>query len=73
MQTLAQVKLKTHFAHIAQNQDTGKIIVFKYTANRCDLDTFDCGEQAGEYILEPFPESYYAVELSESNDSNNCE
>jgi len=69
MHTIARVRFKTHLANIAQNRSTGAIVVFKFTNTRCDFDVFDNGEAAGEYILAPFPDHYYAVKLDDEDQS----
>lgn len=67
MHTIARVRFKTHLANIAQNSSTGSIVVFKFTNNRCDFEVFDNGDAAGEYILAPFPDHYYAVQWDDDN------
>jgi hypothetical protein len=65
MHTLARVNFRTHLANIAQNHSTGSIVVFKSTKHRCDFEVFDCSEAASEYVLTPFPDHYYAVQLDD--------
>jgi hypothetical protein len=65
MHTIARLRFPTHLANVAQNSRTGTIIVFKSTNTRCDFDVFDNGDAAGEYLLAPFPDHYYAVELDD--------
>jgi len=65
MHTIARLRFPTHLANVAQNRRTGTIIVFKSTNTRCDFDVFDNGDAAGEYLLAPFPDHYYAVELDD--------
>jgi len=68
MKTLATLKFRSHHAYVSQDLDSGRILVFKYTANRCDLEVFDTGESAGEYLLEPFPEYRYVIDFSQDSD-----
>ena len=68
MTTLAHMNFGTHRVHIAQNSDTGRFIVFKYTESRFDFDVFDEADPAADYTVTPFSMDQYVVDLSTDSD-----
>ena len=60
---LGQIRFQTHAVDIKQDQDTGRIYCFKFTPTRCDFDSFDSGEAAGDYILELFHTIRYYINV----------
>ena len=64
MSHLGVIRFTTHAVHVSQNEE-GRIRCFKYNRNRCDYETFDNSELASEYIIEPLPEYYCEVVVSD--------
>ena len=60
---LAQVNMSTHQSYITRSSD--HIHVFKQAEYGCAYHVFNSDEsiQAGDYILEPVPETQYRVSI----------
>lgn len=63
LNSLGQITFRTHAVQIKQDKETGRIYCFKYTPTRCEFDSFETGEAAGDYILEPFPTMRYYISI----------
>lgn len=62
---VAIIRFPSHSVQVSMDHDIGKIYCFKYTDQRCDIQSFLDQEAAGDYILEPFPEMVYKVSLED--------
>ena len=65
---LAILRFPSHSVQISMDDDLGVIYCFKYTDDRCDLQSFTDQEAAGDWILEPFPSMTYRINLPEEQD-----
>jgi len=65
---IAHMQFRTHAVHIRQDPESGRIYCFKYTPSRCDLASFESGDQAADYILEPFTSLVWYVSVVEDTD-----
>ena len=68
--TLGYMQFKTHRVHISKDHDTSVIYCFKATRNRCDLQTFVTVDAACDYILEPFDDIVYYVDIEGEDDQS---
>lgn len=62
---VALIRFPSHHVQVSMDQELGTIYCFKYTDDRCDLQSFTDQEAAGDYILEPMPDRVYRVCLED--------
>ena len=60
---IADIKLLTHAVQVSRDTVTDRIYLFKHTDRVCDYAQFDTEAEAAEYIITPFPNISYRVEV----------
>lgn len=67
MTILGTIQFNTHTASVNFDDD-GIYHVFKYTTDRCELESFENREDAEEYILYPLPSINYSLIIHEDDE-----
>jgi len=60
---IAEINFVTHSVLVSQDTFTQRIYLFKHTDRLCDYASFETTEAATDYILEPFPNIQYTVNV----------
>lgn len=64
MTSVGTIQFNTHTVSVNFDDD-GIYHVFKYSNDRCELESFDNREDAEEYILYPMPSIQYSLIINE--------
>jgi hypothetical protein len=64
MSSVCTIQFNTHTVSVNLDDD-GVYHVFKYTTDRCELESFQNREDAEEYILYPLPSMQYSLIINE--------
>ena len=64
IRNLLQLNLPQHKVHVAQDDDTGEFILFKYDDSACDFTVIKDGLEASDWAHEPLSRVHYYVSVS---------
>ncbi len=67
MHTLGYIQFPTHRVHVSKDDLTDRIYCFKSTQSRCEFESFDCEEEACDYIVAALPTVTYQLILNDSD------
>lgn len=67
MTSVCTIQFNTHTVSVNLD-DNGIYHVFKYTTDRCELESFENREDAEEYILYPLPSINYSLIIHEDDE-----
>lgn len=67
MSSVCTIQFNTHSVSVTLD-DNGTYHVFKYTSERCELESFEVREEAEEYILYPFPSVQYSLIIHDNDE-----
>ena len=67
MTSVCTIQFSTHTISVNLD-DNGTYHVFKYTSDRCELESFEDREEAEEYILYPLPSVQYSLIIHEDDE-----
>jgi hypothetical protein len=66
MTSVCTIQFNTHSVSVNLDEN-GIYHVFKYTHDRCELESFENREDAEEYILYPLPSVQYSLIIKEDD------
>jgi hypothetical protein len=60
---LVQINFNTHNVHLSRDDDTGRILCFKYDGSICDYQSFAPDEEyeAADWIIQDLPSIVYRI------------
>jgi hypothetical protein len=63
MKSLVHIELTTHRVHVSQDDETGRIVCFKYDGSACDFESFNRDQEydVADWIMKSIPILNYRV------------
>lgn len=63
MRNLVHIELTTHRVHVSQDDETGRVMCFKYDGSACDFESFERDQEydCADWIMRSIPILSYRV------------